>query len=114
MKNVMTIAWEVARGGQRRFGGKVSAYLKEALKIAWAYKKAEKNIKATMIADEDHNVMNLILTKDGKAFKSFMAMKSKSDVAYNWKVAYNNYGVRQCEQMIFSNGKKMLIGVKNY
>jgi len=36
MKNIMTRAWEIAREGQGKFGGKVSEYLSEALKIAWA------------------------------------------------------------------------------
>ena len=36
MKKVMVRAWEIAREGQSNFGGKVSEYLAEALKIAWA------------------------------------------------------------------------------
>lgn len=31
----MKRAWEIAREGQRKFGGKVSEYLSEALKMAW-------------------------------------------------------------------------------
>lgn len=44
--NVMTRAWEIAREGQEKFGGKVSEYLSEALKIAWAEVKS--NQKATI------------------------------------------------------------------
>ena|SRR5699024_2996192 len=33
--NVMKTAWEIARKGQKRFGGKVSEYLGESLKQAW-------------------------------------------------------------------------------
>lgn len=36
MKEIMTRAWEIAREGQIKFGGKVSEYISEALKIAWA------------------------------------------------------------------------------
>ncbi len=36
MKNIMTRAWEIARDGQNKFGGKVSEYLSQALKMAWA------------------------------------------------------------------------------
>lgn len=39
MKNVMTKAWEIAREGQSKFGGKVSEYLSEAMKIAWSFYK---------------------------------------------------------------------------
>ena len=35
-KEVMQRAWKIARDGQRKFGGKVSEYIAEALKIAWA------------------------------------------------------------------------------
>lgn len=37
MKNIMKMAWEIAQKGRMRFGGKVSEYLSEAMKIAWAY-----------------------------------------------------------------------------
>lgn len=40
--NVMKRAWEIAREGQRKFGGKVSEYLSESLKMAWAEAKAPK------------------------------------------------------------------------
>ncbi|KYG89135.1 hypothetical protein A0U40_14020 [[Bacillus] sp. KCTC 13219] len=36
MKNVMTKAWEIAREGATKFGGKVKEYFTEALKMAWA------------------------------------------------------------------------------
>lgn len=36
MKNVMTKAWNIARKGVNKFGGKVSEYFAEALKMAWA------------------------------------------------------------------------------
>ncbi|MFA8439282.1 hypothetical protein [Pueribacillus sp. YX66] len=39
MKNIMKRAWEIARKGQEKFGGKVSEYFAEALKMAWAETK---------------------------------------------------------------------------
>ena len=36
MKNVMTKAWEIAREGAAKFGGKASEYFAKALKMAWA------------------------------------------------------------------------------
>lgn len=35
MREVMVRAWEIAREGQKKFGGKVSEYIAIALKIAW-------------------------------------------------------------------------------
>jgi len=35
MTNVMTQAWTIAREGQTKFGGKVSEYFAEALRMAW-------------------------------------------------------------------------------
>ena len=39
MRKVMNRAWEIARKGQEKFGGKVSEYFAEALKMAWAEAK---------------------------------------------------------------------------
>lgn len=42
MKNIMQKAWEIAKTGQEKFGGKVKEYFAQALKMAWAVaKKAE-------------------------------------------------------------------------
>lgn len=41
MKNVMVRAWEIAKKGQEKFGGKVSEYFAEALKMAWAEVKQD-------------------------------------------------------------------------
>ena len=35
MKEVMIRAWEIAREGVKKFGGKVKEYIAEALRIAW-------------------------------------------------------------------------------
>jgi len=35
MQNVMTLAWDIARKGQKKFGGKVKEYIAEALRQAW-------------------------------------------------------------------------------
>ena len=46
MKNIMKRAWEIAKEGQNKFGGKVSEYLFAALKMAWTEANAPK--KATV------------------------------------------------------------------
>ena len=38
-KDIMVRAWEIAREGQKTFGGKVSEYFAQALKMAWAQVK---------------------------------------------------------------------------
>jgi len=35
MKNVMTRAWEIAKQGQKKFGGNVKEFFAAALKMAW-------------------------------------------------------------------------------
>lgn len=45
MKNIMKNAWEIARKGQKQFGGKVSEYLSEAMKIAWKEARAPKAVE---------------------------------------------------------------------
>lgn len=39
MKQVMLKAWEIAREGVKKFGGKVKEYFAEALRIAWSIVK---------------------------------------------------------------------------
>lgn len=43
MRQVMLKAWEIAREGQKKFGGKVSEYMPEALRMAWGIVKKEAN-----------------------------------------------------------------------
>ena len=42
MKKVMVRAWEIAREGAKKFGGKAIEYIAEALKLAWKEVKAMK------------------------------------------------------------------------
>jgi hypothetical protein len=48
MKNVMTRAWEIAREGQKRFGGNVKEYFAQALRLAWAEVKAPKKVEVEL------------------------------------------------------------------
>lgn len=43
----MKRAWEIAREGQNKFGGKVSEYFAVSLKMAWAEIKAPKTVEFT-------------------------------------------------------------------
>lgn len=51
----MVRAWEIAREGQSKFGGKVSEYLSEALKMAWAEAKdKQKAVITTSSGSRQH------------------------------------------------------------
>lgn len=43
-KEIMKRAWEIAKKGQEKFGGKAIEYIAEALKIAWKEAKQPKEI----------------------------------------------------------------------
>lgn len=48
MKNVMTRAWEIAKEGVNKFGGKAKEYFAQALVIAWAeVKKGVEKLEKT-------------------------------------------------------------------
>ncbi|MDW0112194.1 hypothetical protein QT711_03290 [Sporosarcina saromensis] len=48
MKNVMKKAWEIAKEGSAKFGGKASEYISAALKMAWAEIKKGANQMAEL------------------------------------------------------------------
>jgi len=52
MKKIMVRAWEIARQGQAKFGGKVKEYLAQALKMAWA--ETRKLVINTTIGSRKH------------------------------------------------------------
>lgn len=45
-RNIMVNAWTIAKEGQKTFGGKVSEYFAQALKMAWAQAKNTIDIEA--------------------------------------------------------------------
>lgn len=60
MTNVMTQAWTIAKQGQNKFGGKVSEYFAEALRIAWSIVKGlvkeEKQMKLVELQGTEKQV----------------------------------------------------------
>lgn len=44
-RKIMVSAWNIARQGQKEFGGKVSEYFAQALKMAWAQAKSSINVE---------------------------------------------------------------------
>lgn len=67
MRNVMKMAWEIARKAVDRMGGKVTEYLSESLKIAWAYAKEVKS---------DNQMKNRIKEMCATIYNSFDAEKA--------------------------------------
>lgn len=61
--NVMKRAWEIAKAGQQKFGGKVKEYFAESLKLAWA--EVKKGVKKSI-----NEVAEMIQNKLGKDNKS--------------------------------------------
>lgn len=55
MKKVMVRAWEIAREGVKRFGGKVKEYFAEALKLAW------KEVKRNAVTEKQRNYLNALI-----------------------------------------------------
>lgn len=45
MQNVMKQAWAIARTGQKNFGGRVSEYFAEALRMAWRIAKGMEDLR---------------------------------------------------------------------
>lgn len=76
MKNVMTIAWGIAKEGAAKFGGSVKAYFAEALKMAWAETKAV----ATKI--------EIALAEGSRKHKSWIAEIIGTDAKYGFKRAF--------------------------
>lgn len=50
MKNVMTRAWEIAKEGAAKFGGKVKEYFATSLKMAWAEIKAPVAVTVELVS----------------------------------------------------------------
>lgn len=69
--NVMKKAWEIARKGQKQFGGKVKEYFAKALKMSWEIvKKGMKYVQVTKT-----EFMNEIRSK-GK-FEGFLTCENE-------------------------------------
>ena|SRR5690625_2261788 len=78
MRNVMKKAWEIAKEGQKKFGGKVKEYFAEALRMAWALvKKGMDKLK-----------FQIIPAKNGHLF----AVKDQDDVKVTRHDLYESIG----------------------
>lgn len=99
MKNVMTRAWEIARSGQKKFGGTAKEYFAEALRMAWAEVKMQG--KKTM-----GEIAQLIQEKLGSSAKVSAWEK------YGKRRIYVNKGFKQQVAMLEFNQEDDFIGDK--
>lgn len=78
MKNVMTMAWEIARKGVAQFGGKVKEYFAEALKMAWVQVK------------EVATTVEIALSEGSRKHKSWVAEITGTDAKWGFKREFVN------------------------
>lgn len=82
MKNVMTRAWEIAKQGQKKFGGNVKEFFAAALKMAWKEVKNVVDIGLEMMGGK--NGVMFFVTNDIEGLEvSFLSTKKN---VYNGKM----------------------------
>ncbi|PFW61564.1 hypothetical protein [Bacillus sp. AFS075034] len=81
MINVMQKAWEIAKDGQKKFGGKVKEYFSQALRMAWViYKKGAAEMVELQGTEKQVAWANDI-RKDVKEMFSILKVKFMSEKA---------------------------------
>lgn len=78
MKNVMTIAWEIAKEAVAKFGGKVKEYFAQSLKIAWATIKSE-------VGSVGPNSVEIELSEGSRNHKTWVAKLTGKDTKWGFK-----------------------------
>lgn len=101
----MKRAWEIAKEGQKRFGGKVKEYFAVALKLAWAEMK--QNDAEVVICIADHDNKKYILKAQGATYK----FDATNEIAFKEKRAhfYYNKGIKTFDYYIIKNGQKKFL-----
>lgn len=98
----MKKAWEIAKAGQQKFGGKVKEYFAESLKLAWklaktTVNKISENFGFAKVAEQNGNIyfaldeiedMKVNLLSDGFNLKGEKVIKRKE--IKNYQEAVNN------------------------
>lgn len=101
----MTRAWEIARKGAKKFGGKVKEYFTQALVMAWKEIKKMATDKIVIIADLDNMKQVIYGVKNGKNIHRNEFSKSESSKfvsAYNYLI--KNHGLTTVEYYKQVNG----------
>ena len=91
-KSIMKKAWNLAKKGQATFGGKVSEYFSESLKIAWRMSKMNIDTATKITVKNDKGFVEL--NKDGDDWY----------VTYQGKATSNYYDTESLRNMIETGG----------
>src|SRR5690625_3027579 len=90
MENVMTNAWGIAHEGVEKFGGKVSEYFAEALKIAWSlFKKGGNKMNEVKGTIKDFDLPELEGTE--KQVEWAKKIRAASFATLQYEVTHEEY-----------------------
>lgn len=107
MKNVMVRAWEIAKEGQKNFGGKVSEYFAKALKMAWAETRIAK--LTTSAGSRNHKSWVAKITGTHPRWKFDREFVKEDDYNMSEKYFTLNNGIYN----VCDAGEKSFIKVEN-
>lgn len=78
MKNVMNVAWKIAKKAAAKFGGSPVEYMSESLKYAWKITKATRPSKKA----------TLVIAAGSRNHKSWVARIEGTDARYGFKRSF--------------------------
>jgi hypothetical protein len=118
--NVMKRAWEIAKEGHNKFGGKVKEYFAVALKMAWTEKRGVnfKEQKAAeriiLIADHDKKEYTVAGERNGKVFwkREGIAADNRSKYAEAYGYLLKALDIHTVSFYVIKNGVKTFLETK--
>lgn len=113
---VMTNAWEIAREGVKKFGGKVKEYFAEALRIAWGIAKGENEVSVIEERAAELEEMEIEMTggnADTKRAAKLQAEKEYNDLIVSMK-KINKITGKQSVNIEAAKNKMGKMNVKQY
>ncbi|MGC4375943.1 hypothetical protein WD019_03225 [Fictibacillus sp. Mic-4] len=109
--NVMKRAWEIARKGVERFGGKVKEYFAEALRMAWAEVKKANYVHKMVVIGNKASMTYTVERYMGSERVEVMSDLSKVEYASVYKNFYRR-GANVIDFFCIENGVKTFLGTK--
>lgn len=118
--NVMKRAWEIAKEGQKKFGGKVKEYFRIALKMAWAESKGstftEEKLaeRIILVANHDTKEYNVYGERNGHVFWKKEGIASTDKSSYLEAYGHLNValGIKVVSLYTIKSGAKKFIETK--
>ncbi|MEB6549050.1 hypothetical protein MXL46_08070 [Heyndrickxia sporothermodurans] len=113
MKKVMVRAWEIAKEGVKKFGGKVKEYFAQALAMAWAeVKNAAQKFEIEVPGNDRRNVKTWVAKIVGKHPKFVFDREFLNADEFD-KYGYKYFYVADGVYERFDGKRKNLIIVEN-